>query len=402
MQDEASALAESLGTATGSKLCRIVHSIAKALNKDPNMVEPFVESLVSKEFTLAQNVPTKLLECLKHEAARRFKLKVLFVNMGRPAYQGGKHIYTIDLPRDLCLDVVNDFVLGLPRDKWQWPQITQIVRKCEGDQVVVRLVRKVVESVKRRMREQFLRKAYVPELVAGDTLNPRWIKFGGAIPYLPELGPPLCGECTGPMNHMFTVYVKRLPDEIQSVFPECARECVIDCCHCSHCLEDILRQFYDDEIDRLVWAPDGQNGVAQRRGIIRHRPLNDPMVWTGKFLERPDCVVDSYYLDEWGWDLFHFGLSFNPDCVYRMAINEIRQEEGLSSEDFPVYETKFGGFPRYCQYGQEPERPNHDSVLLMNFKKGEALTYGEYSDGENNIWIDCSDECRLIHTISAE
>ena len=81
MQDEASALAESLGTATGSKLCRIVHSIAKALNKDPNMVEPFVESLVSKEFTLAQNVPTKLLECLKPEAARRFKLKVLFVNM---------------------------------------------------------------------------------------------------------------------------------------------------------------------------------------------------------------------------------------------------------------------------------------------------------------------------------
>ena len=399
MQDQPSALAESLGTATDCNAAAIVSSVAEALNSDPSMVEPFVETLVSKEVSLVEEVPMKLLEQLSPEAARRFKLSVLSVNMGRPTYQNGRHIYTIDLPQEVFADVANDFVLGLPHSKWQWPNITSMVRQCDGDQEVARLLRKDVEYVKRRMREHFLRKAYVPELVAGDTLNPRCIKFGGAIPYLPELGPPLCEECAVPMNHMFTVYVKLLPDEIQNVFPECDRECVIDCCHCGNCYEDMLRQFYNDEIERLVWAPDGPDLLAGRLGNTTGRPFNDPMVWTGKFLELQDCVVDAYYLDEWGWDLFHCGLSFNPDHVYRMAIHEIRQEDGLTCDIFPVWDTKFGGFPRYWQ---DPERPNKDSVLLMNYKQGPALTCGEYGVGENNIWIDCSDGCKLIRTSSAD
>ena len=262
----------------------------------------------------------------------------------------------------IAVEAMREKLLKVPGVKEKMPFLTELWDEA------VRLWKDLAQAM--------VKPHYVPIVEERDTTNPRCVKFGGVIPYLPESGAPMCRCGGGRMAHIASIYVGALPDEIKGLFREEDHDMLIRVALCTSCwIENNVTTFRGEELDRLCWAPDEVVNIGS--------PFNEPRVTTGfeTVMSPPD------------YSLFNGELSDHPavrkvadrSVIPFLLVSDVLELDHDGS-------THAGGYPFYTQ---DSERPAEDSVLIFQFEESRAST-GMWGDcGTAHLWLSQRDYGKL-------
>ena len=195
--------------------------------------------------------------------------------------------------------------------------------------------------------EQNVRAAFMPVVSHEDSTNPRISKFGGRLPFLPNKTQHFCKKCNKMFSSIFSLYIKSLPDEIQSMFPEDSRDSVLvgyACSHCEELYEDMFAYLISkDEIDNIKYSDISETPVFNEARVITG--------WERKVM----------HLSDWSPQLKQ------EDPITKFFYSEIHKNY---SEQYTTMKTYLGGYPIFHRGDYQP--PN--TQLFMEIQKCDATT----------------------------
>jgi hypothetical protein len=216
-----------------------------------------------------------------------------------------------------------------------------------------------------------IKSAFYPIVDHKDVCSPTVSKFGGSTCKLPsEAFPSCCGE-----NHFINIcqlFIPTLPDEVQKLFPESKRNCLVVYQICSECLSldaPIVRLYSPENFEKLEYTSSDLSIQPSR--VLEWKSYESMMQ------ELQLTYLSQKLVSEGNSSFF---LESDPDKYHSYFFDTFRKHfENIH----PKHNTNVGAFPNFVQEDETPK----GFIILANFEQDEVCDLMWGDAGTAQLWV---------------
>jgi hypothetical protein len=222
-----------------------------------------------------------------------------------------------------------------------------------------------------------IRTAYYPIIEHNDVCSPTVSRFGGSFCKLPEETFPLCCFGSGSFINIVQLYIPTLPAEIQNLFPESKRKCLLVYQICSECLsweKPIVKLYFPEDFEKLEFS---KSQYSLKPSHVTEWKQYDSMMYSLQLTYFSEKLISegkpSFFLEN------------DPDKYHEHFFEKIRE---TVEKLHPRHNSNLGAFPDFVQDDETPE----GFEILANFEEDEICNIMWGDAGTAQLWVRTDDD----------